>query len=320
MAHVEVAQGRSVRLARTRELRCHLCDSTLWNGLSLRDGDIVIASWAKSGTTWTQQIVGQLLFQGAEEVEVARISPWVDFRLGAGDRIAMLEAQTHRRFLKTYLPVYALGIDRDVRYIYLARDGRDAVWSLHNHYHTMKPERLAAINDAPGRVGPPLERPPESVRDWYRAWFERDGYPVWPYWDHVRGWWAFRRLPNVMLLHFNELKRDLPGAIRAIAAFLDLPVDEARLPAIVEHCSFGYMKAHAALVAPGGGIGWADGGASFIHKGENGRWRAVLTAEDRAAYEARAVAELGPEAAHWLATGEGPAAQLAQTGQHVELS
>src|SRR5690349_19423861 len=45
MAHVEASQERSVRLARTRELRCHLCDSTLWNELSLRNGDIVIASW-----------------------------------------------------------------------------------------------------------------------------------------------------------------------------------------------------------------------------------------------------------------------------------
>ena len=112
------------------------------------------------------------------------------------------------------------------------------------------------------------------------------------------------RLPNVKLLHFNDLKADLPGAIRGVAAFLDIPIDEARFPAIVEHCSFGYMKAHGSLVAPGGGAGWAGGGATFINRGENGRWRDALTPEDCAAYEARAVAELGPEAAAWLAAGE----------------
>ena len=40
-----------------------------------------------------------------------------------------------------------------------------------------------------------------------------------------------------------------------------------------------------------------------MHKGTNGRWRDVLSAEDSAAYERRAIAELGPEAAAWLAGG-----------------
>jgi aryl sulfotransferase len=228
----------------------------------------------------------------------------VDFRVGSEDRLAMLEAQEHRRFLKTHLPVEALGIDPSLRYIYLARDGRDAVWSYHNHFMTLKADRLAAINDAPGRVGPPLERPPESVLDFYRIWFERDGHPYWPFWDHLRGWWAIRDRPEVLLLHFEELRRDLPGSVRRIASFLGIPPDEARLPAILEHCSFDWMKAHAARVAPGRGVGWEDGGASFIHKGTNGRWRDVLPPEDCAAYEARALAELGPDCARWLATGE----------------
>jgi aryl sulfotransferase len=42
----------------------------------------------------------------------------------------------------------------------------------------------------------------------------------------------------------------------------------------------------------------------FINKGVNGRWADVLTAEDVREYEERAVWELGPECAWWLATGE----------------
>ena len=42
----------------------------------------------------------------------------------------------------------------------------------------------------------------------------------------------------------------------------------------------------------------------LINKGTNGRWKETLTPEDVAAYEARAVRELGPECARWLATGE----------------
>jgi aryl sulfotransferase len=43
----------------------------------------------------------------------------------------------------------------------------------------------------------------------------------------------------------------------------------------------------------------------FINKGVNGRWKDVLTTADSAEYEARAAAELGPDCARWLATGEG---------------
>ncbi|MEZ5864068.1 MAG: sulfotransferase domain-containing protein [Geminicoccaceae bacterium] len=54
---------------------------TVWNDFAFRQGDIVIATYAKSGTTWLQQIVGQLVFAGATDVPVAELSPWVDLRL-----------------------------------------------------------------------------------------------------------------------------------------------------------------------------------------------------------------------------------------------
>lgn len=41
----------------------------------------------------------------------------------------------------------------------------------------------------------------------------------------------------------------------------------------------------------------------YLDQGTNGRWQTVLTPEDVAAYEKRAVAELGEECAHWLANG-----------------
>ena len=41
---------------KTRELHNMLMDSTRWDGFNFRDDDIVVDTWAKSGTTWTQQI------------------------------------------------------------------------------------------------------------------------------------------------------------------------------------------------------------------------------------------------------------------------
>ena len=61
-----------------------------------------------------------------------------------------------------------------------------------------------------------------------------------------------------------------------------------------------------ARVVRRGGILWNGGGATFINKGTNGRWRDELPADESAAYDAKAVAELGVDCAHWLATGEMP--------------
>jgi aryl sulfotransferase len=108
----------------------------------------------------------------------------------------------------------------------------------------------------------------------------------------------------VLLVHFAALKADLPGEIARIAAFLDIEIDPAQAPAILEHCTFDWMKAHAGKAAPLGGVFWDGGAQTFINKGTNGRWRDVLTAQDNAEYGARAYAELGPEAARWLATGQ----------------
>ena len=108
-------------------------------------------------------------------------------------------------------------------------------------------------------------------------------------------------MPNVFLLHFARLKHDLPGEIRRIASFLDIPIDEARFPSIVEHCSFDYMKRNAAKSAPLGGVLWDGGAETFIHKGTNGRWRDVLSAGESVAYEAKAKELLGGDCARWLA-------------------
>ena len=289
---------------KTRELHNHHFDSTVWNDFKFRDDDIVIASYAKSGTTWLQQIIGQLVFAGAEDRDVATLSPWLDLRVPPKDiKLPAVEAQTHRRFIKTHLPVDALVFSPKAKYFYIVRDGRDVVWSLYNHHSNAGDLWYQLLNDTPGRIGPPIERPPESIRQYFIDWVEKDGHPFWPFWENVRSWWQIRALPNVMLLHFADLKADLQGEIRRIAAFLDIAIDERRWPDIVDHCGFAYMKAHAGQCAPLGGALWDGGAQTFIHKGTNGRWRDVLTADDCRQYEETASRELGEPCARWLANG-----------------
>jgi aryl sulfotransferase len=299
-----MADGTIAWPVKTREMHNHHFDSTIWNDLQFRDDDIVIGTYGKSGTTWVQQIVAQLLFNGAEGVEVAEMSPWLDLRVPPkAEKLPAVEAQTHRRFIKTHLPVDALVFSPKAKYIYVGRDGRDVVWSMYNHHASANELWYQALNDTPGRVGPPIEPPPESVVQYYCDWLDGDGYPFWPFWDNVRSWWGIRHLPNVMLLHFAELKADLPGQIRRIAHFLAIPVDEGRWDAIVEHCGFDYMKSHAGKSVPLGGAFWDGGATTFIHKGTNGRWRDLLSPEDSRRYERMAEDRLGGPCAAWLAAG-----------------
>jgi aryl sulfotransferase len=99
------------------------------------------------------------------------------------------------------------------------------------------------------------------------------------------------------------MKRDLAGAVREIADFLGIAIDESKFPAILRHCSFDYMKAHAELSAPLGGTIWEGGAGTFINKGTNGRWHDTLTPAEIRAYESRAIVELGVDCASWLAMG-----------------
>jgi aryl sulfotransferase len=289
---------------KTREFHNHHFDSTVWNDFKFRDGDIIIGTYAKSGTTWTQQIVGQLLFNGKAGIPVSEMSPWVDLRFPPREeKLSIIEAQTHRRFLKTHLPVDALVFSPAARYIYIGRDGRDVVWSMHNHHANGNALWYALLNDTPGRVGPPIEPPTDDIRQYFLDWLEKDGFPFWPFWENIRSWWEIRRLPNVMLVHFNDLKADMPRQIRKIAAHLQIPIDESRWNAILEHCSFDYMRDHGEKSVPLGGAIFEDGAKTFINKGINGRWRDVLTPQDSRRYEDMALRELGEDCARWLQSG-----------------
>ena len=111
---------------------------------------------------------------------------------------------------------------------------------------------------------------------------------------HVAMRWV-RELPNVIFLHFNELKRDISCQMRRMTQFLDIPVDETQWKNIFEYCSLDWIKRNVTKSVPLGGAFWDGGAETFINKGINGRWKDLPRLEESAKYEASAVQELGPE-------------------------
>jgi aryl sulfotransferase len=292
--------------AKTREVQNPVFDSTRWNGFRHRPDDIVIVTWGKSGTTWMQQIVGQLVCGAPDHLGPIGDSPWLDMRIFPLDEVlAGLETQTHRRFIKTHLPIDALVCSPQVKYIYVGRDARDIVWSAYNHHASFTQEALDAFNYTPGRVGPPFALPTGDVRHYYLHFLEHGALPGFleGLWDHVQGWWNVRGRPNVLFVHFNNLKTDMEGEIRRVARFLDAKVEDALWPSILEHCGFDYMRREFKKLDMLDKF-FSGGGETFIHKGTNGRWKDVLSAEEIARCDEVAARYLTRECAHWLKTGE----------------
>lgn len=279
----------------------HTIDSRRWAGFSRRSGDVFIATWAKSGTTWLQQIIAQLIFGSGTTVSLNDVSPWLENRfLPRLYTLAVLENQRHKRFVKTHLPANALPYRSDARYIYVARDGRDAVWSWHNHHMNLRPQIYQMMRAAPNNGAPPLTPPTHDQRQFFLEWLDRDGYPLWPFWGHVKSWWDVRHLPNVLLLHYCDLKGDLVGAIRKIASFIEIDVNTADIARVAECCTFSYMKSLANDLLPDFSRAMTGGAKSFIHRGGGGAWKDVLTSTDICRYDSAMLSALGADCARWL--------------------
>jgi len=264
--------------------RGYYCDSARWDSYVPRAGDIVIATAPKVGTTWMQQIVSLLVFQSTEPKPLHLISPWLDCRLrdNLGEQLALLEMQTHRRYIKSHLPLTALPVWDEVKYIHVARDGRDACMSYMNHnnaYTDAAWARLDASADADPALPSPAPRPPRDPRGFFRHWAAPGGTAAAEqmgdgFFEIARSYWAERARPNLLLVHYADLKADLDGEMRRISSFLGIPVDEAIWPSLVEAADFESMKRAGADLMPGAEMSFEGGHQSFLNKGTNGRWQA----------------------------------------------
>jgi len=291
----------------------HHLDSTKWESYQPRQDDIVIATYLKSGTTWMQTIVSHLIFQDFHIRPLTEVSPWIDTRLwpiAKEDLAELLKGMNHRRFLKSHLPMDGLPFYPEVKYIVVGRDLRDVFVSLWNHYRNYTPDFYLRAN----RPLLPDERPlphcpEESSQFWQwwmtRGWFEweSDGYPFWSSLHHTRTWWDFRDFPNIFLVHYNDLLRDLVGEIRRVARYLDIEASDDLIAKIAEATTFDTMKGQADLLVPNHEVTFKSGADVFVNKGTTGRWRNVLEDEDLALYQATIDRKLPPDCASWLEKG-----------------
>jgi aryl sulfotransferase len=300
------------RPERTREYTNAFMDSRRWDKFEPRDGDIIVCTSYKSGTTWTQMLCALLVFKSPKFPRaLGDMSPWFDMRMAPVESVLNdYRSQNHRRIIKTHTALDGLPYFDNVTYLFCGRAPRDTFISMQNHGKNQNIPHLMSLLVEQGITPPPPPDLPEDINERFRLWltkpafpWEEDGFPYWSVFSHTKTFWAFRDLPNIHFLHYADLKADLEGQMRRLASLLGIEIEETLWPSLVDAASFDSMKRNADNIAPDTvHKAWRDN-AAFFHKGANEQWREILDDESIALYERtlelRAPGELGD----WLEVG-----------------
>lgn len=272
-----------------------------WSNFQHREGDIFVCTPPKCGTTWTQAICAMLVFGKVDHgKQPGVLSPWLDAEFAPiEDDLAQLEAQQHRRYIKTHSPFDGIPYHPDCQYLAVFRDPRDAYCSGLNHRDNMTDEELAKEAFPSGD---------NQFADWLYKVREPgtwDLQSVESLTHFFKSYWDYRELNNVHLFHYSDMKRDLKGAVAAMSTALGYEYDDAQISAFAEAASFDSMKNNADQFAPESGSGMWKEERKFFANGTNEQWRSMLTETEAAAFDGR-LAELLPEdQAQWLVNGNG---------------
>jgi aryl sulfotransferase len=101
-------------------------------------------------------------------------------------------------------------------------------------------------------------------------------------------------------MHYSDMLANHEGAIREIAEFLEIPIQEQNMAKIIEATSFEGMRKKLLCIP----AQFFTGGAqSFVNKGTNGRWKDVLTPEQLSKYDDKVNEKFSEECALWIAGG-----------------
>ncbi|XP_014647190.1 PREDICTED: sulfotransferase 1C4 [Ceratotherium simum simum] len=222
----EISQVEGIFLEKNT---CNIWDK-IWN-FQAKPDDLVIASYPKAGTTWTQEIVD--LIQNNGDIEKSRQAPiplrqpFLELVITTYSGINQANAMPSPRTLKTHLPVQLLPPsfwEKNCKIIYVARNAKDTMVS---YYHF---QRMNKTLPDPG-----------SWDEYFETFLA--GKVAWGSWyDHVKGWWRKKDSHPILYLFYEEMITDPKREIRKVMEFLGKDLTEEVLDKIVYNTSFDVMK------------------------------------------------------------------------------
>ena len=277
-------------------------DSARWAGFAFREGDVVVSTRSKSGTTWVQMVC-MLLVLGEPDLPepLAALSPWLDHRVEpVEDVLARLEAQRHRRVVKTHTPLDGIPLDPRATYVVVGRHPLDLAVSLYHQGENLDRARIAELTGVPPRA----RQPRPSLHDWLVRWTRTETTALEQpdslvgVLHHLTDAWT-RTGADVLLVHYADLLADLDGEMRRIAGRLGIAFDEDRWPALVEAATFDRMRSRSRDLAPDT-LGVLKDTARFFRRGRSGAGAEVLAPDELAAYAERVRRLAPPDLLAWL--------------------
>ena len=184
--------------------------------------DVVISPFGKCGTTWLQQTFHTLRTRGDMDFEdISEVTPWIEVAGACGQNLADPQRAAPRGF-KSHLPWDAM--PKGAKYVVSFRDPRDALVSLYNFFDGwfLEPGAVAFDDFAQSRLS----------------------HPGPDYWHHLITWWTQRDNPDVLLLTYEGMTADPEGAIRRLATFSSIPLDDELLALTLRNSSRAFMLEH----------------------------------------------------------------------------
>lgn len=305
--------------------RSLMADNLRWDALQLRDGDIIISAPSKSGLTWTQRLVSLLVFDGPDlPGPLSTVSPWLDQTIRPIEEVvATLDAQQHRRFIKTHTPLDGLVLDDRVSYICVGRDPRDATVSMLYQSANMNEDRMRILHEAVvpfhERIAPPFAElgharsPTEEFRDWMEG---PNQPPPGIGFTHLKGIgtlanilhqlgtvWVRRHLPNVALFHYADYQADLAGELLRLARVLGIAATRDRARDLAQYATLDAMRSRASEIAPNTTDGIWHSDERFFRRGGSGDWQQFFTEAEHLRYYHRINQLAPPDLLAWAHEG-----------------
>jgi hypothetical protein len=244
--------------------------------------DVIVATYPKSGTNWMMQIAHQLIHEGKSEFDhIHCVVPWPDpmapFMRGYAIPLDQADhwktSPGQKRVIKTHGVWDQIPHSDEAHYIIVIRDPKDAFVSM---YHFA---REIVFGSAMPKVETMVKM------------FLSDGFMGSTWVESTAGYWAQRNQPNVLIVSFKQMKRDLRGTVVGVAKFLDLAVTDEVIDRVCDRASFDYMKRNdekfrAWQIGP-----WRPA-PSMVRKGKQGGSSELLSPEQQRQMDEYFIAEL----------------------------
>ncbi|XP_029467021.1 sulfotransferase 1 family member D1-like [Rhinatrema bivittatum] len=232
-----------------------------------RPGDVLIATYPKSGTTWIQEIVDLIRhdadLEKCQRAPIFERIPFIELLYCMPPDAETVNAMPSPRFLKTHLPYELIPPsfwEHDCKVIYVARNAKDTATSCYHFDH------IAVLHPEPGSWDQYLQRFMNGDVGW-GAWY-----------DHVKGFWEHKDKHNMLYLFFEDMKKNPDLEIRKVMQFLGKDLPDATVEKIAYHSSFNQMKKNPMANYSTFPKDMMDQSQqSFMRKGQVGDWKNLFT-------------------------------------------